>query len=101
MCDAGSGAGVGLAAAQGMPITIISYRATCTHELLGESFVVWLAAPQTSRTGFDNLQQRFMKEMYDLVAEPGPLAQNGLNNTHLDFAWNVGLTVSTAQDGQW
>ena len=42
--------------------------------------------------GFDNLNQRFMDEANALATQPGPLCDGGLNNTHLDFAWNVGLT---------
>lgn len=38
--------------------------------------------------------QRFVREMYSLSAEPGPLANMTLNNTRLDYAWNLGLYVS-------
>lgn len=44
--------------------------------------------------GMDDLNLRFIKEAYMLANEPGPLAQDGLNNTHIDFMWNVALTVS-------
>lgn len=51
----------------------------------------WL---QVSRMGLDDLNLRFLKESFMLANEPGPLAQDSLNNTHLDFIWNVGLVVS-------
>ena len=48
---------------------------------------------QASRVGLDGLNKRLIKEMYDLANEQGPFCLDGLNNTHLDFAWNVGLEV--------
>ena len=53
---------------------------------------------QASRVGLDGLNKRLIKEMYDLADEPGPFCLDGLNNTHLDFAWNVGLEVGRGRN---
>lgn len=64
---------------------MVSLPGACSH-------VPAARCPQASRTSFDNLNKRFIKEMYDLAAEQNAV-RNGLNSARIDFAWNVGLTV--------